>query len=98
MKSRIERPRNPLHHGLRNAHALLPVAFTVAVLCLFFGQMPLLKANVPGGIVSGSSAAVTVTDGGTTVTLSNGIAAIIITKTDATIHSMTYSYNNSGVA
>jgi len=54
------------------------------------------RANVPGGIIPGSTAPVTVTDGGTTVTLSNGIVAIIITKTDASIHSITYTYNNSG--
>src|SRR5438067_13879553 len=55
-----------------------------------------LRANVPGAIVSGSSAAVTLTDSGTTVTLSNGIVSILCTKSGATINQINYTYNNNG--
>jgi rhamnogalacturonan endolyase len=53
-------------------------------------------ANVPGG-GTGSGPNVTLTDNGDgTVTMANGIVSIVITKTDATIHTINYTYNNSG--
>src|ERR1043166_2462502 len=55
-----------------------------------------LRANVPGAIVSGSSAAVTLSDSGSTVTLSNGIVSIRCTKSSATIDQINYTYNNNG--
>src|SRR5438067_13907430 len=53
-----------------------------------------LRVNVPGAIVSGSSTAVTLTDSGSTVTLSNGIVSILCTKSGATINQINYTYNN----
>lgn len=52
-------------------------------------------ANIPGG-GSGTGPNVTLTDNGTTVTMANGIVSIVITKADATIHQIYYTYNNSG--
>jgi rhamnogalacturonan endolyase len=53
----------------------------------------LLKANVPGGIVP-NSPAVTLTDGGGSVTLSNGIVAIVCNKSNSEITQINYTYNN----
>ena len=52
-------------------------------------------ANLPGG-GTGTGPNVTITDNGSTVTLANGIVSIVITKTSAEIHSINYTYNNSG--
>ena len=54
----------------------------------------LLLANVPGGVVSGTSPNVTLTDNGSTVTLANGIVSILCTKSGATINQINYTYNN----
>src|SRR5579862_6180155 len=59
------------------------------------------RANVPGGIVSGSSAAVTLTgtaSSSTTSTLSNGIVSILCTKSGATINQINYTFNNNGTS
>jgi len=55
---------------------------------------PLLLANVPGGIVSGSSAPVTITNNGNGPTLSNGICQIVCTTNGAVINQINYTYNN----
>src|SRR5205823_2922713 len=53
-------------------------------------------ANVPGG-GTGTGPNVTLVDNGDgTVTMANGIVSIVITKADATIHQINYTYNNSG--
>jgi len=52
-------------------------------------------ANLPGG-GTGTGANVTLTDGGTTVTLGNGIVSILCTKSGATINQINYTYNNGG--
>ena len=53
-------------------------------------------ANIPGG-GTGTGANVTLVDNGDgTVTMANGIVSIVITKADATIHQINYTYNNSG--
>jgi autotransporter-associated beta strand protein len=52
------------------------------------------RANVPAAIVSSTAAAVTLTDNGSTVTLSNGIVSILCTKSDANITQINYTYNN----
>ncbi len=53
-------------------------------------------ANVPGG-GTGTGPNVTLVDNGNgTVTMANGIVSIVITKADATIHQINYTYNNSG--
>ena len=53
-------------------------------------------ANVPGG-GTGTGPNVTLVDNGDgTVTMANGIVSINITKADATIHQINYTYNNSG--
>ena len=52
-------------------------------------------ANIPGG-GTGTGANVTITDNGTTVTMSNGIVAIVITKTSAEIDTINYTFNNTG--
>ena len=51
-------------------------------------------ANPPGGGTNGAS--VTLTDSGTTVTLANGIISIVVTKADASIHTINYTFNNTG--
>ena len=61
-------------------------------LCLLTGNSG--WANVPGGGTNG--AAVTIVDNGTTVTMSNGIVAIVITKTSAQINTINYTFNNTG--
>jgi rhamnogalacturonan endolyase len=64
-------------------------------LCFYsFAAAPAF-ANIPGG-GNGTGANVTLTDNGSTVTMANGIVSIVITKTDASIHTINYTYNNSG--
>jgi autotransporter-associated beta strand protein len=53
------------------------------------------RANIPGG-GTGTGANVTLTDSGTTVTMSNGIVSILITKSSAQITSINYTFNNTG--
>jgi rhamnogalacturonan endolyase len=60
---------------------------------LLLGSSVLVRANLPGGGTNG--AAVTLTDNGTTVTLANGIVSIVITKADASIHTINYTFKNS---
>ena len=70
------------------------------LLCLFvlvFVGLDLAHANIPGG-GTGTGSAVTLTDNGTTVTMANGIVSIVITKADASIGTMAYTYNNSGTS
>src|ERR1700749_1624726 len=83
--------------------------FKTAVDCLTFRQckwailllfalvaVNSLFANVPGG-GTGTGPNVTLADNGDgTVTMANGIVSIVITKADATIHQINYTYNNSG--
>lgn len=52
-------------------------------------------ANIPGG-GTGTGPNVTLTDSGSTVTLSNGIVSILCTKSGGTINQINYTYNNSG--
>src|SRR4051794_31389911 len=52
--------------------------------------------NLPGG-GTGTGPNVTLVDNGNgTVTMANGIISIVITKSDASIHQINYTYNNSG--
>jgi fibronectin type 3 domain-containing protein len=53
-------------------------------------------ANVPGGGTNGPN--VTLTDNGSTVTLANGTVSIVVTKADASIHQIYYTYNNGAGA
>ena len=55
------------------------------------------SANIPGG-GTGAGPNVTIVDNGSTVTMANGIISIVITKTSAEIHTLNYTYNNSGTA
>ena len=55
------------------------------------GQVNLIVTNIPG---IGAGPAVTVTDNGGTVTLSNGMVSIVITKSDAHISTMNYHGTN----
>lgn len=65
----------------------------LSFILLFVGSR--VFANVPGGGTNGPD--VTLTDNGDgTVTMANGIVSIVITKADATIHQINYTYNNSG--
>ncbi|MFM2294869.1 MAG: hypothetical protein RLZZ350_1282, partial [Verrucomicrobiota bacterium] len=68
----------------------LPLAILAVVASLTFSA----RANLPGGGTNGAN--VTLTDGGTTVTLANGIISIVITKADASIHTINYTFNNTG--
>lgn len=54
-----------------------------------------LFANLPGG-GNGTGPNVTLTDGGSTVTMANGIISIVCVKTTATLTQINYTYNNSG--
>ncbi len=60
---------------------------------LVFLECP-ARANVAGGGTTGAN--VTLTDNGTTVTLANGIISIVVTKSDASIHTINYTFNNTG--
>ena len=76
----------------------IPAGQICAVLLLILWSSP-LRANVPGGVVSGSSTAVTLTgtaSSSTTSTLSNGIVSILCTKAGATINQINYTFSNSG--
>jgi len=53
------------------------------------------RANIPGG-GTGTGSNVTLTDSGSTVTLSNGIVSILITKSNAQITTINYTFNNTG--
>jgi autotransporter-associated beta strand protein len=62
----------------------------------FFSLLLPAFANVPGG-GTGTGPNVTLVDNGNgTVTMANGIVSIVITKADATIHQINYTYNNTG--
>jgi autotransporter-associated beta strand protein len=75
-------------------HHMLRLGFLLTF-CLLLGGGQLV-ANVPGG-GSGTGPNVTLVDNGDgTVTMANGIVSIVITKSDATIHQINYTYNNSG--
>jgi autotransporter-associated beta strand protein len=50
-------------------------------------------ANIPGG-GTGTGPDVTLTDNGSTVTMANGIVSILITKANANITQISYTYNN----
>jgi rhamnogalacturonan endolyase len=63
-------------------------------MALLFG-LSNVQANNPGG-GDGQGPDVKVTDGGDTVTLSNGIVSIEIVKSDGRLNELTYTYNNSG--
>ena len=62
---------------------------------LVFLECP-ARANIAGGGTTGAN--VTLTDNGTTVTLANGIISIVVTKADASIHTINYTFNNTGSA
>ena len=65
----------------------------ICFLFLAFEQMEVARANIPGG-GTGTGSNVTLTDNGATVTLANGIISIVVTKSDATIGTINYTYNN----
>ena len=50
--------------------------------------------NVPGGIVSGTTAAVTITNGSNGPTLSNGIVQIVCNTNGGSLSQINYTYNN----
>lgn len=52
-------------------------------------------ANLPGG-GNGTGANVTLVDGGSTVTINNGIVSITFTKSSAQISTINYTFNNTG--
>ena len=68
-------------------------------ICLLVGLIVLLAqpvlANIPGG-GTGTGSDVTLTDNGSTVTMANGIVSILITKANANITQINYTYNNGG--
>jgi rhamnogalacturonan endolyase len=61
---------------------------------IILSHAPTVRANVPGGIVGGTTAPVTVTDNGSTVTVANGIVQIVCTKSGAVLNQINYTYNN----
>ncbi len=71
-------------------------------LSAWFGMLSLFllagnraEANLPGG-GTGAGPDVTITDNGSTVTMANGTASIVITKLDASVHTINYTFNNTG--
>ena len=85
------------HSPLRSLGTALQAMLRGLVVCIFLtGAVAVVRGNVPGAIVSGSSPAVTLvsnTSAGT-VTLSNGIVSILCTTAGATINQINYTYNN----
>jgi autotransporter-associated beta strand protein len=76
-------------------HAFAKALVRMGVLCFFVtGGAAALKASVPGGIVTGTGQAVTLTTNGSNVTLSNGIVSILCTEANATITQINFTYNN----
>src|ERR1035437_4389732 len=66
----------------------------ISVLCIcFFTVIQSINANIPGG-GTGTGANVTLTDNGSTIVLDNGIIAITVNKTTATITSLNYKSMN----
>jgi autotransporter-associated beta strand protein len=53
------------------------------------------RANIPGG-GTGTGAAVTLVDNGSSVTIGNGIVSIVCTKSSAQIGTINYTFNNHG--
>jgi autotransporter-associated beta strand protein len=70
--------------------------FKIWIPLLLLTHGALVFANVPGGIVSGSSANVTLTSNSTGPTLSNGIVQIVCTTAGAEVNQINYTYNNGG--
>jgi rhamnogalacturonan endolyase len=94
-RSKLQRSSLRLNFPWRNAGALAGAVFRwCAPFFLLLGGSAAAKANVPGAIVSGSNPPVTLTDGGSTVTMSNGIVSILCTKSSETITQINYTYNN----
>jgi rhamnogalacturonan endolyase len=83
-----------LHPQPRNIKASSKAIFHLGLLCYFLSAgAPLLKANVPGGIIPGSPA-VTISENGNNCTMSNGIVSIVCDESSATIVQINYTYNN----
>ena len=80
--------------SLSNAHMLVPRRAQAAILCILLLGGAAAMANVPGGIIPGTNPAVTLTDNGGTVTMSNGIVSILCNKAGANITQINYTYNN----
>jgi autotransporter-associated beta strand protein len=79
----------------RNEEAIARAIVQFSLLCFFLiGGPRVIKANVPGGVVSGSAAPVTLTSGGSGPTLSNGIVQLVCTTSGAVINQINYTYNN----
>jgi len=64
-------------------------------LLLWLAGLP-VRANVPGGGTNGP--AVTLTDRGTTVAISNGLVSLVCIKSSAMITNLSYTFNNNGTA
>jgi autotransporter-associated beta strand protein len=54
------------------------------------------SANVPGGIISSATTAVTITNGSNGPTISNGIVQIVCSTNGASLSQINYTYNNGG--
>jgi rhamnogalacturonan endolyase len=69
-------------------------------IALFLGTLLMgcsVLGNIPGG-GTGTGPDITLTDSGSTVTISNGPVSIVCTKSGATINNIYYTCNNSGTA
>ena len=66
----------------------------ILFLSFLAGGTAFVRANVPGAILSGSSAPVTLNSNATTATLSNGIVTIVCQLSDAYLTQINYTYNN----
>jgi rhamnogalacturonan endolyase len=75
-------------------HPSFLAALGVGVMALFLSLSHVRANDLGGG--NGQGPDVKVTDGGDTVTLSNGIASIEIVKGSGRLNELTYTYNNSG--
>jgi autotransporter-associated beta strand protein len=67
---------------------------SLAVFCGLLLAGVSAATNIPGGGTNGPN--VTLTDGGSSVTLANGIMSIVISKSQAQIGTINYTFNNTG--
>ncbi len=81
--------------GMKNP-ILARLRFIALLFCAIAFAVFHALANLPGG-GTGTGPDVTLVDNGDgTVTMANGTISIVITKADATVHTINYTYNNSG--
>src|ERR1700722_18782110 len=84
---------NRTHRFFAGSFSMRGWRVVLFLICLL-GAAAFVRANVPGAILTGSNAPVTLTSNGTTATLSNGIVSIVCQLSDAYLTQINYTYNN----